>query len=167
MDPMKARLLGYLGRGPGRGTGALDLAATAAFVVGGLLVLWSAYLHFHLWNESDGYRDISVIGPLFLAQAIGGLILGLAAIAVRRVWAAVAGAGFGLSTLVGFLLTVGLPKGLFNFKETWLAPYADQAFGIEIALTAVFLLAGVLSLTRSVPATRPGFAPTGSPSTSP
>jgi hypothetical protein len=164
---MTTKLLGYLGRGPGRGTRPVNLAATAAFVVGGLLVLWSAYIHFHLWGETDGYRQISIIGPLFLVQSIGGLILGLLVIGVRRLWTAIAGAGFGISTLIGFLLTVGLPKGLFNFKESWLAPFAKQAFGIEIAITVVLLLAGALCLARSVSATRPGYAPIGSPSTGP
>jgi hypothetical protein len=48
-----------------------------------------------------------------------------------------------------------------------LAPFAKQAFGIEIAITAVLLLAGALCLARSVSATRPGYAPIGSPSTGP
>jgi hypothetical protein len=54
----------------------VGVAATVAFVIGGLLVLWSAYIHFHLWDETDGYRHISVIGPLFLLQSIGGLVVG-------------------------------------------------------------------------------------------
>ena len=154
-------LLGYLTRSPSRANRALGLAATAAFVVGALLVLWTAYIHFHLWNETDGYRHISVIGPLFLAQAIGGLVIAVALVAVRRVWVAIAGAGFGLSTLVGFLLTVGLSKGLFNFKESWEAPFAKQAFGIELALTVVLLAAGSLCLRGSTPRVRTGSALAG------
>jgi hypothetical protein len=65
--------------------------ATGVFVVGGLLLIWSAYIHFHLWGETDGYRSISTIGLLFLLQSIGGLALGLVVIAVRRVWVALAG----------------------------------------------------------------------------
>jgi hypothetical protein len=158
-------ILGYLTRGPSRANRALGLAATAAFVIGALLVLWTAYIHFHLWNETDGYRHISVIGPLFLAQAIGGLVIAVALVAIRRVWVAIAGAGFGLSTLVGFLLTVGLTKGLFNFKESWLAPFAQQAFGIEIALTVVLLVAGGLCLAGSAERMRTGSALPG-PATS-
>ena len=52
-------------RGPGRSRRPVDLTATAAFAVGGVLLIWSAYIHFHLWNEPDGYRSIptTVIGP--------------------------------------------------------------------------------------------------------
>jgi hypothetical protein len=57
------KLVGYLGYGPSRASKPVGLAATAAFVVGALLVLWSAYIHFHLWNETDGYRRIATIGP--------------------------------------------------------------------------------------------------------
>jgi hypothetical protein len=80
------------------------VVATAGFAAGGLLMLWSAYIHFHLWHEPLGYRQIPTIGPLFLLQSIGGLVLGLAVIAVRRVWAAILGIGYALSTLVGFSL---------------------------------------------------------------
>jgi hypothetical protein len=140
----------------------VGIAATAAFVLGGLLVVWSAYIHFHLWDEAQGYRHISVIGPLFLLQSIGGLVVGVLVIAVRRVWAALAGMGFAASTLVGFLLSVGLTDGLFNFKETWAAPFAHQAFGIEIAIIVVLLLAGTLCLIGSAPSTRSGTAPSES-----
>jgi hypothetical protein len=94
------------------------------------------------------------------------VVLAIVIVAVRRVWVAVAGAGFGVSTIVGFLLTVGLTKGLFNFKESWSAPFADQAFGIEIALTVVLLIAGALCLTGSTSTMRTGTALTKSPSLS-
>jgi hypothetical protein len=159
------KLLGYLRYGPSRANRPLGLAATAAFVIGALLVLWSAYIHFHLWNETDGYRHIPTIGPLFLAQSIGGLVVAIVVVAVRRVWVAIAGVGYGISTIIGFLLTVGLTKGLFNFKESWSAPFADQAFAIEIALTVVLLFAGALCLVGSASTTRTGPALAGSPST--
>lgn len=131
MSHVIRRLLGYLSYGPSRAPRVVSLAATLGFAVGGLLVLWSAYIHFHLWNEPQGYRHISVIGPLFLLQSIGGLVVGLAVVAVRRVWAAICGIGYAISTLVGFLLSVGLTDGLFNFKETWAAPFADQALALR------------------------------------
>jgi hypothetical protein len=129
-----------------RRAGAIGWSATGAFLAGGLLVLWSAYIHFHLWDEAQGYRSISIIGPLFLAQSIGGLLLGVTIITLRRVWVALAGIGYALATGAGFLLTVGLTKGLFNFKETWSAPFASQAFGIEIVVVVVLLVAAALCL---------------------
>jgi hypothetical protein len=65
-------------------------------------------------------------------------------VAVRRVWVAILGIGYAISTLVGFLLSVGLTDGLFNFKETWAAPFADQALGVEIAIVVVLGLTAVL-----------------------
>jgi hypothetical protein len=79
--PNPTSIIRFLLRGPGalqsrtaRWT-VLALAATgAAFLV------WSAVIHLELW--SDGYRDISVIGPLFLAQGIGSIILAAAIVAL-------------------------------------------------------------------------------------
>ncbi len=123
--------------------------ATLAFVVGGLLIVWSSYIHFHLWQKV-GYRHIPTIGSLFLVQSIAGFVLGLAVIAVRRVWVAILGAGFSASTMVGFLITV--EHGLFGFKDGWSAPFAQQTFAIEIATILVLALAGLLSLVGPTPA---------------
>lgn len=120
--------------------------ATTAYVVGGLLLVWSAFIHVHLW-KSDGYRHLPTIGPLFILQSIVGMVMGVAVVAVRRVWVAVLGAGFAVSTMAGFLLSVGV--GLFGFQDTWSAPFAQQAFFIEVAATAALVLAGALCLMRS------------------
>lgn len=115
-------------------------------MVAGLLIIWSSYIHFHLW-QSLGYRHIATIGPLFLLQSIGGLLIGLLIIASRRVWAAVLGAGFAISTMIGFLISV--ENGLFGFKDTWSAPFAHQAFALEIAIIGVCIVAGALCLLGS------------------
>jgi hypothetical protein len=140
--------------GPRRLTKPMGWAATAAYVVAGLLLVWSAFIHVHLWR-SDGYRHISTIGPLFAFQSIVGMVMGVAVVAVRRVWIAVLGAGFALSTLAGFLRSVGV--GLFGFQDTWSAPFAQQAFFIEIAATGALMVAGALCLTKPAQA-----GPTGS-----
>jgi hypothetical protein len=130
-------------RGPGRSRRPLDLAATVGYLVGGGLLVWSAWIHFHLWDD-EGYRHIATIGPLFLLQSVAALVIGIGVVAVRRVWAAVVGAGFALGTIAGFLASVS--HGLFGFKDSWQAPFAHQAFGIELAAVAVLALAAVLSL---------------------
>jgi len=126
---------------PGPLTKPTGAAATVAFIVGGILVIWLSYIHFHLWL-SVGYRRIPTIGPLFVVQSIAGVLIGLLTIARRRVWTAVIGAGFAVATLVGFLLSVGI--GLFGFKDSWSAPDAHVAFVLEIVATAVFAVAGAL-----------------------
>ena len=129
--------------GPQRLTKAMRWVATTAYVVAGLLLVWSAFIHVHLW-KSDGYRHIPTIGPLFVLQSIVGMLMGVAVVAVRRFWIAVLGAGFAASTLAGFLLSVGV--GLFGFQDTWTAPFAQQAFFIEVAATVALVLAGALCL---------------------
>jgi hypothetical protein len=153
----KVRALSVIG--PGRSRRPLDLAATTFFVVGGALLIWSAYIHFHLWSETDGYRSIPTIGPLFLLQSIAGLVIGIGVVVIRRLWAAVIGFGFVLTTITGFLLSAGV--GLFGFKDSWLAPFAKEAFTIEILAAVVFAAAAVLCLVGSVPHARAGITPAG------
>jgi hypothetical protein len=111
------------------------------------MVVWLGYIHFHLWQSVD-YRRVPTIGPLFLVQSIAGVVIGLLVIAVRRVWAAVLGAGFAGATLAGFLISV--LYGLFNFKDSWSAPYAHLAFEVEIATIVVLALAGALCVVGSL-----------------
>ncbi|MGH9079447.1 MAG: hypothetical protein ACRDYE_05085 [Acidimicrobiales bacterium] len=66
---------------------------------------------------------------------------------VRRVRAAILGAGFAASTLVGFLVSVDY--GLFGFKDAWSAPFAHQAFVIELVTILVLALAGLLCFVGS------------------
>lgn len=131
---------------PSRDTQPAGWAATTAFVIAGLLIIWSSSIHFHLW-QSLGYRHIATIGPLFLLQSIGGVLLGVLVIGVRRVWSAVLGAGFAVSTMVGFLISV--EYGLFDFKDTWSAPFAHEAFALEIGIIGVCCVAGALCLIGS------------------
>ena len=140
---MKLEQLGY---GPERVPKPIGLTATVAFMAGGLLVVWSTYIHFHLWRNL-GYRHIPTIGILFLVQSIAGLLVGLLIIFVCRVWVAIVGVGFALSTMIGFLASIHY--GLFGFKDSWSAPFAHQAFAIEIATVMVLTIAGALCLTRS------------------
>jgi hypothetical protein len=133
---------------PRRLTKSTGWVATAAYVVGGLLLVWSAYIHVRLW-KSEGYRHIPTIGSLFIVQSIVGMAMGVAVVAVRRVWVAVLGAGFAISTMVGFLLSVVI--GLFGFQDTWSAPFAKQAFLIESASIVALMVAAALCLLKSAP----------------
>jgi hypothetical protein len=119
----------------------LVLAATgAAFLV------WSAVIHLMLW--SDGYKDISVIGPLFLVQAIVCIVLAVAIVAFRWLALLAAGAVTGVATAAGLLLSVYV--GLFGYTESLTVPYAELSLAVEFTAAFVLLVAAcVLALAPS------------------
>ncbi len=154
----RERVIAFLLRRPGalqsqivRWT-ILALAAT-----GGAFLIWSGVIHLELWG--DGYKDISVIGPLFLVQGIASIVIGVAMVALPWLALLVVGAVAGLATAVGLLLTVYV--GLFNYTESLSVPYAELSLAVEF--TAAFLLlvaAGLLALvaparTKGTPAPVP------------
>src|SRR5260221_10713284 len=81
-----------------------------------------------------GYRTIPTIGWLFLLQVIAAFVLGAAVLVLGDRLAAAAGAGFALSPLGGYLLSIWV--GLFGFKE--IRTTAGIVAGvIEVAAVAV------------------------------
>src|SRR5690242_1303833 len=92
-------------------TGAPGLLA--ARVAGAALLAATGGIHLDLYLT--GYRHIPTIGPLFLLQVIAAFVLAVAVLALRNPLADAAGAGFALSTLGGYLLSLWI--GLFGFKE--------------------------------------------------
>ena len=118
-------------------------------LTGGGLLVATAAMHLDLYLT--GFRTIPTIGPLFLFQVIVGFALALAILAApftpltRRpaidAGIAVAGAGFAIATLGGYLLTVWV--GLFGFHE--IRSTAGTVAGIlEIAAFGVLLGLAVL-----------------------
>jgi hypothetical protein len=106
------------------------------------LVVVSSVVHFHLW-ASDGYDNIPTIGPLFLMQAVVGLVLAVVVSAYRR-WPLVGlEAAFALATAAGLIISVNV--SLFGWKDTLSAPFATLALAVELAATAVLLVAGAIS----------------------
>ena len=115
--------------------------------VGAGFLIWSAVIHLMLW--SDGYKDISVIGPLFLVQGIACIILGVAVVAFRWLALLAAGAVAGVATAVGLLLSVNV--GLFGYTETLSVPYAELSLAVEFTAAFVLLAAAcVLALAAPV-----------------
>ncbi len=135
-----------LNQGPRPLSEPRGVVATLAFAAGGGLLLWSSYVHFHLW-QSLGYRHIPTIGALFLVQSIAGVLLALLAITLRRGWTALLGFGFAAMTMLGFVLSVS--HGLFGFKDAWSAPFAHQAFVLELLAMAAFVVAGTLCVVQA------------------
>ncbi len=126
-------------------------AVTLLAVAGAALLVWSGVIHLQLW--SDGYRDISVIGPLFLLQGIASIVLAVALAVFRRFALLAAGAVTAAATAVGLLLTASI--GLFGYTESLAVPDAKMSLVVEftsaavLAVAAVIVLAGPLLRRRS------------------
>src|ERR1700689_5139488 len=100
-----------LARGPARMTSPIARwTVNVLAVAGAALMMWSGVFHLQLW--SDGYRSISVIGPLFLIQGIGGITLATLTGVFRRVVLMAAGAVMMAATAAGLLLSASV--GLFG-----------------------------------------------------
>jgi predicted lipoprotein with Yx(FWY)xxD motif len=117
----------------------------------GLLAVTGAI---HLDLYLTGYRSIPVIGPLFLLQVIAAFGLAAAALVSGSRLAALAGAGFVLSTLGGYLLSVWI--GLFGFKEI------RTTAGIVAGLIEVAAFAALAVLALSPAAQRQPAGPVAS-----
>ena len=80
-------------------------------IVTAVAALVSAYVHLKLWL--DGMRDVDVVGPAFLLNAVAGLVIAVLLLAWRHWVPGFLAAGFGASTLGAFILstTVGPVRG--------------------------------------------------------
>jgi hypothetical protein len=131
----------------GNGTGAAGTSPLARLhswsvdlVIGRLagagLLVWMAWIHWHLW--STGYKHLHVVGPLFLVNAVGGVLMALAVLAVPSRWlslTAAAGALMAGGTLMGLAISINI--GLFGFKDYLEAPFARLSVWVESAAIVV------------------------------
>jgi len=117
------------------------VATSAALLLGSTLVATSGLLHLYLW--ADGYRNISTIGPLFLAQGIVGVVLAVALIGFPRAATATAGAVYLLATVAAFAISA--TRGLFGFMDGLDAPWATTSLIVESVGAALLIAGGTLS----------------------
>lgn len=116
-------------------------------IAGAGLLLAMAGIHFYLWLD-QGYRDIPTIGPLFLANTVGGTVLAVAVlVSPKRYFALVAL----LSTLfdagtLGALLVSLSSNLLFNFQESIQAPLVPTTLWVEGAGVLVLAVLTVFAL---------------------
>ncbi len=147
-DSALVRAARLLTRGPARiKSPAARWVVNALAVAGAALMVWSGVIHLQLW--SDGYRSISVIGPLFLIQGAGGIALAVVLAVFRRAVLMAAGAVMMAATAAGLLLSAGI--GLFGYRESLAVPYAMSSLVVEFAGAAVLAAAAAILL-----AARPG-----------
>ena len=102
-------------------------------------VLVSAAVHLKLWF--DGFRDIHVIGPSFLLNAVAGAVIAVLLLAWRHWVPLFLAVGFGAATLGAFLVSATV--GLFGVHEVWTGGPVLTAAVSEVA-AIVFGLAALL-----------------------
>jgi hypothetical protein len=142
-DSFPRRSARLLMRGPASLTSpAARWAVTLLAVAGAGLLVWSGVIHLQLWSE--GYRSISVIGPLFLVQGIASIVLAVALVAFRRLVLLAAGAALAAGTAAGLLLSAGI--GLFGYTESLAVPSAQTSLVVEFTGAAVLAAAAAIVL---------------------
>jgi hypothetical protein len=120
---------------------------TAGWLLGICLTIAMGLIHLRVWF--DGYRELPIIGPLFILNAIGSGVLAaalLAAPARLRGLAAIVTALFTAGTLMGLVLS--LTVGLFGMHEVLQAPFVIVTLVVETAGVMVLLLTATLHHRR-------------------
>jgi hypothetical protein len=102
-------------------------------------VLVSAYVHLKEWV--DGFKHVHVIGPLFIVNAVAGVVIAVLLVTWRQWLAPFLAAGFGAATLGGFVIAA--QWGLFGDHEKWQGPYVWTAAISE----AVAIVAGLYAIS--------------------
>jgi hypothetical protein len=106
-------------------------------------VLVSAVVHLRLWF--DGFRDIHVVGPAFMLNAVAGLAIAVALVLWRHWVPPLLAVGFGASTLGAFIIAATV--GLYGVHEVWSGGWVLTAAVSEV----VAILAGGLVLLQENP----------------
>lgn len=107
--------------------------AWAARTVTSVAVLVSALVHLYLWD--DGMREVDVIGPAFLVNGIGGIVIAVVVLVWRHWLPLLAAAGFGAATLGAYLMSRTV--GLAGVRETITTTEAVVSAVVEV-LAVVF-----------------------------
>jgi hypothetical protein len=105
-------------------------------IVTAIAVLVSAEVHLQLWVQ--GFRDIAVIGPAFLVNAVAGVVIAALLVGWRHWVPGVLAFGFGASTLGAFVISATV--GLFGVHEVW----TGTAVLIAAASEVVAVVGGAL-----------------------
>ncbi len=106
-------------------------------------VLVSALVHLKLWF--DGFRDIHVIGPAFMVNAVAGLVIAVLLLGWRHWVPALLALGFGVCTLGAYLVSATV--GLFGVHEVWTGTWVLAAAISEV----VAIVAAAVLLLRDNP----------------
>jgi hypothetical protein len=84
-------------------------------VLAAAAVLVSAAIHLKLWF--DVFRHTHVVGPAFMVNAVGGVIIAVLLVTWRHWIPVVLAVGFGVATLGAFVIAATV--GLYGVHENW------------------------------------------------
>jgi hypothetical protein len=118
----------------------------AGRLLGAVLTALMGLIHLRLWL--DGYREVPVIGTLFLFNSIGAglLIAALLAVPARlRTTVTAITALFTAGTIAGLILS--LTVGLFGVHESLQTPLVPTTLAVESVGVLVLGLTSILGLT--------------------
>jgi len=113
-------------------------------VAGGSLIVTTAAIHIHLW--AAGYNEVPTLGGLFLAQGIGGLVLGPLIVALRRWYLALVGAVYMAASAGGLILSATV--GFVGIHDGLGVPWASTALAVELSGFVVLGAVGLGSVVR-------------------
>jgi hypothetical protein len=130
------------------GSQAARWTASVLALAGAAMLIWSAWIHIKLWADG-GYKDIHIIGPLFLVQGIACVLLAIPLVIWRSVLLQAAGAAILAATAAGLLISANW--GLFGMRENLSVADAVPSLYVEFG-GAVILLAGAALLALAPPA---------------
>lgn len=99
-------------------------------ILAAIAVLVSAYVHFKLWWFDD-YKDLHVVGPAFLLNAIAGVVIAVLLLTWGHWVPLFLTLGFGASTLGAFIISATV--GLYGVHERWTGSYVWAAAVSEAA----------------------------------
>lgn len=104
-------------------------------------VMLSGVVHLELWAQ--GMSAVAFVGPAFLANAVGGVAIGLALLLWDHWLPLLAAVGFGAATLAAFITSTTV--GLFGVHERWQGAAVWLSAISEVAAVALGLVALALS----------------------
>jgi hypothetical protein len=137
-------------RGPAdQGSVLAKAALTLLIAAAAGLAVYSGYIHLYLWGWAPfPYKSIPTIGPLFLLQGIGAILIGLLVVITRRFYAVLLGLGLMVLSIAAIVFDVEV--GMFGFKDSWQVPYAKSTLYEEIFGAVMFLIATVVLAWPSI-----------------
>ncbi|NYI58807.1 hypothetical protein [Cellulomonas soli] len=134
--------------GPDAGTAAGLPHAHVAWVLRtltALCVATSGAVHLYLWQ--DGMRNVDIVGPAFLVNGVGGLLLAVLLLMWTAIWPLLGSIGFGLATFGAFVVATSA-SGLFGVHSRWQ--------GVPEWTSAITEVAAVLLASAAIWRERPG-----------